>query len=204
MAANPELNPIDQEITNSINLQVLGAVGGGGTSIPIQYPPKFFADSKQSNWDGKDQGAYEPIRTYKGSEARSLQLKLYYVVTGGIWTPTRIASIGRDIRSYYYNTVRFGLKEYPIVRLNAYEIVPQSGGQQMTLIMMNTSASYSEELVRFGGKTFPLRTEYTLDLESATRIGPISAVAGQLGSFGQAAIKIQSNILAPSPQPEWF
>jgi len=44
MAANPELNPIDQEITNSINLQVLGAVGGGGTSIPIQYPNCMGAD----------------------------------------------------------------------------------------------------------------------------------------------------------------
>lgn len=197
-----ELIPFDQTVLASCRIVVLGAPGE--KNISLQFPPIIESDGKSSKWDGSDQGAYEPIKTFNGSESRALSVKLKYVIVGGKWTPLRIAQIGRDLRSYFYNTVTASFKGYPTVQIQLYDVVPQSG-ELMTCRLHSVRTSYAGGPIQYQGGTFPLITEHVLQLEAATRIGPIEGgIAGAFGPVGEAYIKLRSQSLSTAAKPDWF
>jgi hypothetical protein len=195
-----ELIPFDRDLLAACSIIV--AAGPGTKALDLQFPPIIESDGKSAKWDGSDQGAYEPIKTFNGSESRSLSIKLKYVVVGGKWTPSHIAQIGRDLRSYFYNLVVASFKGYPIVGLQLYDVVPSG---PMTCRLHNVRTSHSGGIIRYQGGIFPLVTEHVLQLEAATRIGPIAGtIAGAFGPVGEAYIKLRSQALATACKAEWF
>ena len=197
------LTDFDREIVGRCKITVVASQGT--KSIPLQFPPIVENDGKSAKWDSSDQGAYEPIKTYNGSESRALTVKLKYVVVGGQWTPRKIAQVGRDLRSYFYNTVYFNVKGYPIVKIVLYEVVPSSGSGEMTCRLESVRTSYSGGLIRQDSLTFPLVTEHTLALEACTRIGQLEGgTIGAFGPVGDIYAKLRSKALSIAPAPEWF
>jgi hypothetical protein len=194
-----ELAAFDQSLLDQCSISI------AGKQIALQFPPFVDSDGKTAKWNAVDAGAYEPIKVFDGAEARAFSVKLKYVVTGGKWTPERVAQVGRDIRAYFYQTVIAGYKGYPTVTLRLYEIIPAAGGTLMTCRMENVRTTYSGGIIARGGKAFPLITEHVLALETATRIGGIQGgIIGALGSVGGLATKLKTKILAQAPAPEWF
>lgn len=193
-----ELIPFDQTVLGKCRIVV------SGKDLPLQFPPVVESDGKTSIWDGSNQGAYEPIKTFNGSESRALSVKLKYVVVGGKWTPSFIAQLGRDLRSYFYKTVIISFKGYPIVKIQLYDIVPQSGGL-MTCRLHSVRTSHAGGIISYQDGTFPLITEHVLQLETATRIGPLEGtIAGAFGDVGENYIKIVSQTLATTVRPAWY
>jgi hypothetical protein len=201
-----DLTQYDSIIASRFQIQIVPAFGGASPSnIPLQFPPRISSDGKNAEWTDSDQGAYEPIRTFNGSGARKLTLELTYIVTGEPWTADAIAEIGRNIRSYFYNIVAINFKGHPIVKIKAYDIVPAADGEILTCIMRNMSTRYDGAMIRTNDSIFPLKSVHTLELESATRIGPLAGgIVGAFGKPGEELVKLATRNLAFSQKPQWF
>jgi hypothetical protein len=203
-----ELSIADGKALGSVGIIVVAQAGT--KDIPLQFPPAIESDGKVAKWDGSDQGAYEPLKTYNGSDSRTFNVKLKYVVVGGKWTASRIAQIGRDLRSYFYNSTYLGYKGYPVVKIYAYGVIPIATSGILTCRLMSVSTSYKGALMTddsSGNRViFSLITEHTLSLEAASRIEPgvMAGLLGMMGGAGQKLAKFTSLALTPSIAPEWY
>lgn len=177
------LSHADQEAINMVDITIplskpTTAIKGidGDFKIPFQFPPVITSDGKGMKWKETDAKLYEPIVNFDGANARKIQLKWKYVVTGAEWHPSKIKGILMRLRAYYYRTLDSigslnisGADEYiPLIYINRlYNIVTQSS----TWRSSNLSITPSDRLVYYNRNTItPLSYEISMDLSLVTNI----------------------------------
>ncbi len=144
----------------------------------IQFPPIITKDSKNGNWETRDSSSYEPISFLKSSNPRNLGIKFEWVA-GGNWPPERIHSIIDDVKSYFYLVyiAKFDSNYPAVIITKLYGLITQRTSWRMN----NVEVTYSPELIKIGGKWYPLHTTLNLDLLSVTQIkggisGPMTSI----------------------------
>lgn len=155
----------DQKAIDSVDIVVYH--GTSAVSFPkgnIQFPPKITNDSKSATFESKPVLTYEPLKIFKGSEARSLGLEFKWV-TGGNFVPSKIKdSINIWKNCLYYGDANEPLTRAPIVKINKLYKVIEGGA---TFRLMNIKVGYSEELIQIGGDWWHVETTLSVDLELA-------------------------------------
>jgi len=78
------------------------AIAIDGVAIRFQFPPKIGSDSKSGSWDEQPSNVgWDPIATFKGASARTINMDWTYVVDGRDWTTTTISRQVRRLRRYF-------------------------------------------------------------------------------------------------------
>lgn len=155
---------------------VNGLNNSSNRNIPIQFPPRVTSDSKNRRWEEvHNPASWEEVVTISTASAREITLQLTYVVTGGKWTARYIAEAVRDLRSYFYITVK--TDRLPIFVVQMYDVVPptpRTGGNRQTFRGKNMSVKTSETLIRDTSEgnpvIYPLKTEISLSLALITLV----------------------------------
>ena len=184
--ADEKLTQFDEDITESVFLSV------EGRQIIFQFPPRITSDSKSANWKSIFQASWEPLKIYWGSEARKLSFEAEWIATSNVFTPTFIAEQMRAVKEYFY-AARVGKGPYPLVFLEAYEIVPS----EAPFRLMDFSESFGETFVRSGGAIHPLYSKMSLGLELATNI---SGKPAKEVNVEKPKVKVGK---LPQIRPEW-
>jgi len=164
---------------------------GNMVEIPFQFPPRIVSETKSSNWTTDNQAGFEPIKYYMGSGARVINLEAEYFATDdqdGDFSPSGIAASMRSVKEYFYaaNVWEGFSKQYPIVELAAYQIIPfadKNKGSAAQFRLMDANITYGPEFVAdpsegiSGGEdgvaiskfAYPIYTKMALSLELVTR-----------------------------------
>ncbi len=149
---------------------------GGSNMIKLQFPAKIKTDSKSARWDQLfDTILYEPGYMFKGGDVRKATLTIMYIVGGpgpkGSWGPVEVANEVRRLKSYFYQGAR-DFEFLPVYQITLYQNMPKGGGTPGYSSWRGDSISIShgEELITWGGATYPLKTEVSLSLMMTTKI----------------------------------
>jgi len=173
--ADPQHVQFDRSITDkdTIRMEVWTAAAPGGpgkkiNEIPIQFPPKV-TDNKSMEWKEIWQGQYEPVAVYKSSAARKLSVELTYIATGsGQFSAANIAKYMRQIRGVMMYSVKEGLRIFPRVTLDLWDIVPEGPA---VFRMMDFNVSYGDTVVKQGNSVYPLKTTASMNLAMSSLLG---------------------------------
>lgn len=192
-----ELTQIDRDFINQVKIsmdfgkpKVAVPTWAGATvwQVPFQFAPRITQDSKRASWKQENQKYYEPIVHYDGADARQIQLKWRYAVTGGYWNGKKwnalnIHKILSNLKAYYYRTfdsygainVDGNTEAMPIIKIDQlYQYIP-SGGGTSTWRSTNINITPSEHMVydntsNFSSALFPLFVDVSMDLLLITQI----------------------------------
>lgn len=152
------LVPFDREIADEVVFKVLQ-----DKQIDFQFPPKIISDTNSASFEEKDIWSIEFLRIHKGSVGRRIQFKWEYVATDSKFNGPFIARTLRDLKSYFFEFQRV---EYPVIEVDYTEIVPT-----VTYFRLrDVNIQHGDELVRNGGRPYPLHTKVSATLELATSL----------------------------------
>jgi hypothetical protein len=165
-----------------------GAEDGGDTiqvslarnwPIPFQFPPKITKHERPFELVTTKIPGQEPFVTFKTNDGQKVTMEFSYIVEGGYWTGTRIASILKKLRSYpitYRAEGGFRNIRVLIPRFWLFGGYDESGNYKdqaalAPFVFESIGIAHTDTLVadRVSGRTaydkvFPLRTNVTLNL----------------------------------------
>lgn len=192
------ITDIDQELARNAvlrldsstqDLLVAGPVtipGKSAGEIPFQFPPRISSDGKDNDWFvAYHKFAWEPIKFWQGSSARKISIKAVYVITNAksndvLWDAENVAAVTRAYKQYFYGLPKNDL--FPAFEIDIYDQVPASG-RLSKWRATSVSINPGDEIIRFNGSIFPLRTEVDITLEHATKIQKDETPALGVGNF---------------------
>lgn len=178
------LIPFDANLANSISYVV--KVGGGSKRISFQFAPKILSETNSSRWMEQDILGIEPLRVFWGATGRTIMIEWEYVATDRTFTGSRIASILRDLKSYFFE---FKKTTYPIVEVKYMEVIPII----TKFRLRDVNITYSPEIVDNGGQ-HPLHTKVSTKLQLATSVG----------SEAEQEAKLVNGALLPNVPSQWY
>lgn len=146
----------------------------GGSKLPLQFPPRITDDTKSANWQETNVASYEPIAIWQGSLPRKIGIEITYIAAGGQFTPSKIAEITRQVKAYFYRSLRDGAL-VPVVEIKMYEHVTDGNA---LFRLLDASFSFSETLIRDGGNIFPLMTKVKMNAALITNIDEKQDIPG--------------------------
>lgn len=164
--------PVDVALRETAFMQFVGGnIGNLISTIEFQFPPKITSDNRKGDWEEGEQPGTEPIAAYKKSGAREITFTTTYVVDGGIWTTTKIATIVKSLRGYFARARLLSDHRNLIVMFKMWGF----GGQNpMSCRFKDIDVKYSDAVVAPCGRpneAFALKTDITISLRLWTRGG---------------------------------
>lgn len=163
--------------------------------IEFQFPPLIKSDSKDGKWHTLyDAPGFEPEYTYIGAMPRKIQVSATYIIggpTGGNskgkgWNIDRVVGQIRIWKKYFYfanfaknddgSSSAFAAgggigigKNLPIYRIVWGELLPAKINNSAWRAV-SYNVKYSDTWIRDEGKSHPLITEISVNLEMATQV----------------------------------
>lgn len=173
-----DITPADKLIIKSTRIVISdkpapigGMPDGLGSDIPLQFPVKLLSDNKSANWTTTDIASYEPLVIFSGANARSISIELTYVITGGVWTGSKISGIEKMIRSYFYRTMENSVESTPVIEI--YTLYGAVGdNQKTTWRAKDVDVQHADGIVidRATGRPYNLTSKITIGLDSYTQM----------------------------------
>lgn len=169
--------------------------------IPLQFPPRVKSHSKAMNWRVEDADSYEPVVFFVGAKETKISMELKYVVGAGAdWGVDKISKVVRDIKGYFYRTIRAGDDGGgPLLEMRLYEIAPEGGfffGRPSTWRMNSVTVTPTDELILDNGMIYPQISTVALDLSMLTQMG---------NKYGKGPRRQAGYKNAPvKPKKEWY
>jgi hypothetical protein len=173
------LTEYDAEIVGTIFMNIDGKpiknFPEGGSLIKFQFPAKITKDSKKNRWNPLfNTFEYEPAYLYKGGDTRKLTINTTYIVGGPThadgtkWDAGRVALELRRWKSYFY----IGGPTEAVLPIWAVKLYEHIGNEDAaTFRGTSVDIKHGTELIKGSdGKTFPLRSDVSLNLELVTNI----------------------------------
>ncbi len=195
---------------------------GGGTPLPLQFPPKITDDTKTANWNDIDLGTYEPLPIFKGSSARRITIECVYIVTGSAngrmgngagssfggptvggsissgnqWNTKFIAQVTKQVKAYFYRSIAAG-DNIPILNVRFYNHVGEgSGGPEANFRLTDVNITHGETLINDSQGVFPLFTKIRMTALLTTQLRTGDDTNGNVPKFDVA--------VAPKPKAQWY
>lgn len=175
----------DRQLADSASFLVKST--GSAREIPFQFPPKIVNESNSSLWMEVESWSVEPIKIHKGSSGKKMTVEWEYLATDNTFTGPKIASILRDLKSYF---MVFTRELAPIVIFN----YTQASFASPQYRFLGVNITYGSEIVISGGEPYPLHSKVQASLNLATN----NALGEQ-----DALAKVDQDPLM-SVRPEWY
>jgi len=142
-------------------------------TVNFQFPPRITGDNKRAEWKEIPVASYEPLAFWMGADARKITMQFEYIVTSrsGSWTITAINGELLKLKSYFYNTVVDGLRQYPLVKLSLYDYSPkpESNTERLgTWRMFDIDIKPDGPILLDGSHSFHLKHTVTTNLALVT------------------------------------
>jgi len=136
-----------------------------GGPVLFQFPPKILSDNRKGNWNEGDMRGDEPVAVFKNSGPREIGLTWTYIVDGGQWTTSTVASEIHRIRGYFANVLSEEDRMRSLVCKFKYGLF---GGQDaFSARIKSIDVKHGDTIVMPDGNAslaFPLRSDISIDL----------------------------------------
>jgi hypothetical protein len=157
-----------------------------GGEVDFQFPAIIESDNKHVEYTEGNLANIEPLAVFKGSKAREISLKWYYIVTGAklnnvTWNCKNIADRVKRVRGYFYQTINnFTQGKGLQVTFKAYDIVggvlggtpaiafgggaTANKGKEITFRPAGIDVSYSDRIITDSSGTYAFKTDLKMKL----------------------------------------
>lgn len=151
-----------------------GVAGGSNKrEVKFQFPPRILSDNRRGSWKEGDLRGTEPISVFKTSGPREMNLSWTYIVDGGDFTTEKIAKQVKLVRGYFA-AVR-DKKERSRNLIARFRYILYGDTNEMTCRIKSVDVKHGDTIICPTGdveKSFPLRTDISVELRLWTKGGP--------------------------------